>query len=109
MRSSGLSIDVPPGATHALGAIRIDVVTLELALLVEVVGGILERGLDRATAQALADELAGLLVRRKLLEVGKLAQRAQAELLEKRLGRAVQDCLALVGSTTDLAHETLVD
>ena len=53
----------------------------QFALFVQVIGLLLERGLNAAAAQALADKLTRLLVGGKLLQVGQVAGGAQTELL----------------------------
>ena len=81
----------------------------ELALLVDVGGGLLEGGLDGAAREALADELLGLLVRGELLQVGQLAQALEAEALEECLGGGVADGLGALRVSARLSHEALVD
>ena len=62
-----------------------------------------------ARSQTLPDELARLLIRRELLEVGQVFRAAQPELLEKRRGRSVDDGTAALGIPPDFADKPLVD
>ena len=81
----------------------------ELAFIFEVAVGFLQCGGNGAAGKALADVLAGLLVGGKLLEVGQVTRAAQAELLQKRRSRSIDDGLAALGVASHLAHEALVD
>ena len=58
----------------ALDCLNIHNIGIEqLALFVQVFGLLLERGLNTAAAQALADKLTRLLVGGKLLQIGQIA------------------------------------
>ena len=80
----------------------------QFALFVQVLCLFLERGLNAAAAQALADKLTRLLVGSKLLQIGQVAGGAQAELLQEGVGRAVDNGLPALGVAAKLAHQTLV-
>ena len=61
------------GGQEFLATYRLDIINIgieQLALFVQVLGLLLERGLNTAAAQALADKLARLLVGGKLLQIG---------------------------------------
>ena len=94
-------------ATDCLDILNIGI--QQLALFVQVLDLLLERRLNAAAAQALADKLARLLVGGKLLQIGQVAGGAQTELLQKGVGRAVNDGLTALGVATELAHQTLVN
>ena len=76
----------------------------QFALFVQVLGLLLERGLNTAAAQALTDKLARLLVGGKLLQIGQIAGGAQTELFQEGVGRAVDDGLTALGGAAERAH-----